>query len=78
MKTFGTIVASILGTVLVAFVVIGVVSAITEGGFFDLFRQWFNIAEEVVETTPDPEVATAVSNRLAALLKQSLQIFKFC
>ena len=72
MKTFGTIVASILGVALVAFAVICAVSGIMHGDGFELFRQWFNIAEEVTETVT-PETGEAVAT-IGRTLKSVLHI----
>lgn len=71
-KIAGYVVLTILTLALVAFGIICAVSAITRGGAFDLFRQWFGIAEKVAESTL-PENAEAVST-VGRTLKSILHI----
>ena len=80
MRTVGKVTITILVLALIAFVTIGVVSAITEGGFFDLFRQWFGVAEKTVATIPDAiegEVASATMTYVKSVINASLKLFKF-
>ncbi len=52
MNIFGKVLIWVFGMIATAFVVIGLVSIISKGGFWDLYREWFNVAEKVVETVP--------------------------
>lgn len=59
-KTIGYVFISLVAILGLAFAVIGIVSTITEGGFFDLYREWFNVAEKATETvTPEGESTVA-------------------
>lgn len=71
-KIVGYTVIGILVAALVAFGVICAISGIKHGDGFELFRQWFNITKDVVESTP-PEAGETVAT-IGRTLKSVLHI----